>query len=187
MPAEEQIEKYLEDVHSIECQALAQMRAAPDLVEDPEMTAAFAAHLQETERHERLVAERLEQLGESSSRLKDLAGTASGKGFVLFARAQPDTPGKLVAHAFSYEHMELAAYELLEHAAERAGDEATAALARRIGPEESAMPRASRRCSTWRSTRRSTAPGPQRSCPPTSPTRTRSRSRRSSCSNAPAR
>ena len=32
---------------------------------------------------------------------------------VLFARLNPDTPGKLAAHGYSYEHMELAAYELL--------------------------------------------------------------------------
>ena len=29
-----------------------------------------------------------------------------GACFLLFARAQPDTPGKLVAHAYSYEHLE---------------------------------------------------------------------------------
>jgi ferritin-like metal-binding protein YciE len=58
---------------------------------------------------------------------------------VLFARTQPDTPGKLTAHAFSYEHLELAAYDLLGLVAERAGDVETAALARAIREEESAM------------------------------------------------
>src|SRR5205807_2552524 len=58
---------------------------------------------------------------------------------IVFARVNPDTPGKLAAHAFSYEHMELAAYELLRRAAERAGDEALVALARRIGGQEKAM------------------------------------------------
>ena len=43
-----------------------------------------------------------------------------GKGFLLFARLQPDTPGKLLAHALSYEALELAAYELLARVAERA-------------------------------------------------------------------
>jgi ferritin-like metal-binding protein YciE len=136
---DEQIQKYLTDVHSIERQALAQMRSAPGMTDDPELSAAFAAHLVETEEHERLVAERLEQFGASPSRLKDIAGAVTGKGFVLFARSQPDTPGKLVAHAFSYEHMELAAYELLVLAAARAGDEETVAVARRIGGEEDAM------------------------------------------------
>jgi ferritin-like metal-binding protein YciE len=58
---------------------------------------------------------------------------------LLFARSQPDTPGKLTAHAFSYEHMEVAAYELLRRMAEHAGDAETAAAARRIGAEEQRM------------------------------------------------
>ena len=57
---------------------------------------------------------------------------AGGFAFVLFARSQPDTPGKLTAHAFSYEHLELAGYELLRRVAERAGDAETAAVAARI-------------------------------------------------------
>jgi ferritin-like metal-binding protein YciE len=58
---------------------------------------------------------------------------------VLFARAQPDTPGKLIAHAYSYEHMELAAYDLLALVAERAGDRETVETARSIREQEAAM------------------------------------------------
>lgn len=135
----EQLRKYLTDAHSIERQALAQMRSAPDLVSDPELRTAFADHLAETEEHERLVARRLDALGGSPAVVKDLAGAASGKAFVLFARSQPDTAGKLVVHAFSYEHMEQAAYELLRHAAARAADEQTVDLAEQIGAQEEAM------------------------------------------------
>jgi ferritin-like metal-binding protein YciE len=58
---------------------------------------------------------------------------------VLFARSQPDTPGKLTAHAYSYEHMELAAYDLLALIAERAGDADTVEVARAIREQEAAM------------------------------------------------
>jgi ferritin-like metal-binding protein YciE len=58
---------------------------------------------------------------------------------VMFAGAQPDTPGKLVAHAFSYEHLELAAYELLRRVAERASAADTARTATEIGEEERRM------------------------------------------------
>jgi ferritin-like metal-binding protein YciE len=58
---------------------------------------------------------------------------------ILFARVQPDTPGKLVAHAFSYEHMEVAAYELLAIVAQGAGDPQTATMAEEIAAEERAM------------------------------------------------
>lgn len=135
----EQLVKYLTDVHAMEVQALAQMRTAPDLAGDPDVAAAFAAHLKETERHEALIRERLEQHDASPSRVEDLLGKLSGKGFVLFAKANPDTPGKLATHAYSYEHMELAAYDLLERVATRAGDERTAAVAREVRAEEEAM------------------------------------------------
>jgi ferritin-like metal-binding protein YciE len=85
------------------------------------------------------VRERLEELGASRSTLKDLAGKVTGIGFALFAKFQPDTPGKLVAHAFSYEHMELAAYDLLGRLARRAGDTSTAMLADQIEGQERAM------------------------------------------------
>ena len=83
--------------------------------------------------------ERLEALGGEPSKLKDAAGTIGGWGMVAFAASQPDTPGKLTMHAYSYEHMELAAYELLKRLAERAGDEETARMAVDIAEEEGRM------------------------------------------------
>lgn len=136
---QEQLVKYLTDAHSIEEQALQQLRLAPRIAGDPELARIFREHLAETERHEALVRDRLEAHGAEPSRFKDLVMRAGGIGFALFARLQPDTPGKLTAHAFSYEHLELAAYELLLRVAEAAGDEETAATARRIRDEERAM------------------------------------------------
>lgn len=136
---DEQLDKYLTDVHSIEEQALVQMRRAPQLAGDAEIASAFEEHRHETEDHENLVRERLEARGTSSSTLKDLAGKLTGAGFALFAQFQPDTPGKLVAHAYSYEHMELAAYDLLVRVAEKAGDGETAAVGTRVGEQERAM------------------------------------------------
>src|SRR3954471_1886224 len=134
-----QVRAYLSDAHSIEEQALAPLRSAPEHAGDESLAQALRDHLVETEPHERLVRERLGQLGEAPSRLKDLVMAAGGKGFVLFARSQPDTPGKLAAHALSYEHLELAAYELLMRVAERAEDLETVEVARRIRDEEAAM------------------------------------------------
>jgi ferritin-like metal-binding protein YciE len=136
---DEQLNKYLTDAHSIEEQALTQLKAAPKIAGDPAIESAFAEHLTETEGHERLVRARLEARDASPSLLKDAAGAITGVGFALFAKLNPDTPGKLVNHAYSYEHMELAAYDLLSRIAQRTGDTETAELARRIGREEQAM------------------------------------------------
>jgi ferritin-like metal-binding protein YciE len=136
---EDQLVKHLTDAHSIEEQALTQLRRAPEAAGDPRIATAFEEHLGETERHESLVRSCLDAHDSDPSTIKDLAGKAGGIGMVAFASANPDTPGKLVTHAFSYEHMELAAYELLARVADRAGDEETAATARRIAAEERAM------------------------------------------------
>jgi ferritin-like metal-binding protein YciE len=106
---------------------------------DPELAEAFRRHLAETERHEQLVRERLEARGDSPARLKDAVFKAGGFAFVLFAQSQPDTPGKLVSHALSYEHLEVAAYKLLRRVAKRAGDAETAEVARTIRKDERAM------------------------------------------------
>ena len=135
----EQLVKYLADVHSIEEQALTQMRAAPEIAGDEKLAEIFREHLAETEVQERRVRELLEAHDAAPSKLKDLAGKGGGLGMLLFARSQPDAPGKLTAHAFAYEHMEVAAYELLRRIAERDGDEETAAVAGEIGAEEQRM------------------------------------------------
>ena len=57
----------------------------------------------------------------------------------MFANANPDTPGKLLAHALSYEALEEASYALLVNVAESAGDSEVAETADRIGREEVAM------------------------------------------------
>jgi ferritin-like metal-binding protein YciE len=115
------------------------MHVAPGLAGDEEIAKAFSLHLSETEEHERLIRELLKSRGASPSKLKDVAGMLSGHGFGLFAAFQPDTPGKLVAHAFSYEHMEEGAYDMLGTIATRAGDVATLETARQIEAQEHAM------------------------------------------------
>jgi ferritin-like metal-binding protein YciE len=136
---DEQLTKYLTDVHAIEEQALAQMRLAPRLAGATELKRIFVEHEDETSEHERLVREQLERRGARPSTVKDVAGRAGGWAMVAFARLNPDTPGKLAAHAFSYEHMELAAYELLRRTAQRTGDNAVIALADVVGGQERAM------------------------------------------------
>ena len=144
---DEQLNKYLTDVHSIEEQALAQLKLAPRVAGDAELRRMYADHLRETEDQERLVREQLERRGAAPSTVKDVAGRVGGWGMILFARVNPDTPGKLAMHAHSYEHMELAAYELLRRIADRAGDAAVTEMADRIGSQERAM--ADRLAASW--------------------------------------
>ena len=135
----EQLTKYLTDAHSIEEQALAQLRSAPEAAGDPQLAGMYREHLVETEGHERRIRELLEARGAKPSLAKDTVMKLGGKGFLLFARLQPDTPGKLHAHSLSYEALELSSYELLRTTAERADDEQVAKAAEEIASEELVM------------------------------------------------
>jgi len=136
---QEQLRTYLSDVYSIEQQALAQLRKAHEIAGESTLARHLEDHLHETERQAELVEERLEAAGGSPSQLKDAIMRLGGKGFLLFARVQPDTPGKLAAHAHSYEALELAAYEMLIRMARLAGDDETARVAHNIRDQEQSM------------------------------------------------
>ena len=83
--------------------------------------------------------ERLEANGGSPSAIKDAIMKLGGKGFLLFARAQPETPGRLVDHAYAYEAMEWAGYQMLLRFAAHAGDQRSVEVATEIAAEERAM------------------------------------------------
>lgn len=137
--AQEQLVHFLSDVYAMEQQALAQLVSAPEVAGDPRLAEMFSVHLRETERQSVLVRERLEAHGESPSTVKDAVMRLGGKAFLLFARVMPETPGRLMAHAYAYEAMEWAAYGMLIRIADRAGDARTAQIARVIQAEERAM------------------------------------------------
>lgn len=136
---DQQLSIYLQDAHAIELQALEQVKRAPKIAGDPETSAAFTDHIRETRRHRLYVEDRLLARSWRPVPQKDITAKITGVGMALFARFQPDTPGKLVAHASSYERMELAVYDLLARLADRAGDDETALTARMIAKDERAM------------------------------------------------
>jgi ferritin-like metal-binding protein YciE len=55
-----------------------------------------------------------------------------------FFGGHPDTPGKLAAFTYAFEHLEIGGYELLRRVAERAGDPETVRVVERIIADERA-------------------------------------------------
>jgi ferritin-like metal-binding protein YciE len=135
---QQQLVKYLTDVHSTEQNALSTLRAGAGSVDDPELAAAFREHLAETEEHERLIADRLAAYEAEPSSLKDAAqkGLAAVTGAI--ANVAPDTAGKMAIQAYAFEHLEIASYRMLRRVAERAGDHETVRVADRILGQEHA-------------------------------------------------
>jgi ferritin-like metal-binding protein YciE len=136
---QEHLTAYLSDAHSIEEQALAQLRSLPPLERAEKLASVLRGHLAETEDHERTVKQLLEARDARPSWFKDSVMKLGGKGFILFARLNPDTPGKLLAHAYSYEALEEASYALLAIVAREAGEIEVAERAARIEAQELAM------------------------------------------------
>jgi ferritin-like metal-binding protein YciE len=128
----DQLITYLKDAHALEQMSLQMTEAAAKATDDPQLGDMFQHHHEETQEHERLIRERLEAYGESSSTLKDLGGKVAAMAKGMESTAPSDSPGRLVRDGYVQEHTEVAAYELLCRTAERAGDTETAEVGRRI-------------------------------------------------------
>ena len=141
---------YVEYVHALEQNVVLQLDSLILNTGDPELAGLFRRHKEETRRQLQRLRERREALGRGarlSAARKDLAAIAAaqikGVGDVLRA----DKAVQNARDAFVTEHAEIAAYELLERLAERAGDPETAGVARASRAEEEAM--AARIAENW--------------------------------------
>jgi ferritin-like metal-binding protein YciE len=136
-PEEDLVLAQLRDVHALERQAGELLRMAVDeLGQDEGLREAYAAHQQETNRHEQLIAERLESREAKPSAIKDLHFAAATSGLHGLSAESPDAQVKLSMNLYCVEHLEIAAYELLIRLAERDGDTETVEAARQILEEE---------------------------------------------------
>jgi ferritin-like metal-binding protein YciE len=141
--------EYVQNVHAMEQNILLMLDSIILTTEDPELTAMFRAHKEETRRQERRLNDRLKALGGLglASTGKDLAAIASAQAKGVADLWRADKPVRNARDAFVTEHLEIAAYEVLERLAERADDPETAELARENRAEEEAM--AQRIASNW--------------------------------------
>jgi ferritin-like metal-binding protein YciE len=130
---------YVEDAHAMEQNVSRMLDSMMTTTDDPEITEMLKHHQEETERHEQRLAERLDALraGTSTRKQAQTIATALMKGAADQVRG--DQAGKNARDGFTTEHMEIAAYQLLERLAERAGDPQTAEVARQNRAEEEAM------------------------------------------------
>jgi ferritin-like metal-binding protein YciE len=141
--------EYVQNVHAMEQNVLLMLDSIILTTEDSDLTALFREHKEETRRQERRLNERLKALG-------GLGLTSTGKDVVAIATAQAkgvadlwrtDKAVRNARDAFVTEHLEIAAYEVLERLAVRAGDAETAEVARTNRAEEETM--AQRVASNW--------------------------------------
>lgn len=129
----------IDEAYAMEQGVLRMLDSMLSTTDDPELRTLLERHRHETEGHGARLKERLNHYGASPSAMREAAGMLSGvvKGFATLGR--PDDLLRTMREAFAAEHMEIAAYELLERIATLGGDDETAKLAVRNRFEEQAM------------------------------------------------
>ncbi len=132
---------YIEDAHAMEQNVSMMLDSMISSTDDPDITAMLRNHKEETERHEHRLAERLDALGAGTSARKQAQTIATALMKGAADQVRGDQADKNARDGYTTEHMEIAAYQLLERLAERAGDTRTAEVARQNRAEEEEMAR----------------------------------------------
>jgi ferritin-like metal-binding protein YciE len=137
--ADEKLQQKLVDAHAMEQNVSTMLTSMISTTDDPEIKEMLEHHKEETERQESRLRERLDALGAGTSTRKQAQTVAAAlvKGATDVARG--DQAGKNARDGYTTEHMEIAAYQLLERLAQKAGDTETAEVARQNRAEEEAM------------------------------------------------
>jgi ferritin-like metal-binding protein YciE len=135
----EKLVDYVEDAHAMEQSVLRSLDSMITTTDDPDIVEMLRHHKHETEEHERRLRERLDALGAGTSARKQAQTVAGALLKGIGDQARTDKPGKNARDGYVTEHMEIAAYQLLERLAQRAGDRETAEVARRNRADDEAM------------------------------------------------
>jgi ferritin-like metal-binding protein YciE len=137
----DKLTSYISDAIALEQNVEQMLSGMIATTEDPQMRARLEQHQEETRAQQERLRARLEAYGESGSTLKEMAAKAGAAMKGLLDVGRGDNAGKNARDGYATEHLEIAAYELLERVARIAGDEETAAVARQNRAEEEAMAR----------------------------------------------
>ena len=135
----EKLVDYIQDAHAMEENVMRMLDSMIATTKDQETVTRLKQHRTETERHEELLRGRLEALGSGTSTVAEAGAWAGAMLKGVGDQVRPDKPGKNARDGYITEHVEIAAYELLERLASRAGDRETAQIARTIRQDEESM------------------------------------------------
>jgi len=132
---------YIEDAQALEQNVSRMLESMISTTEDPEIEEMLRHHKEETERQEQRLRERLDALGAGTSTRKEAQTIAAALMKGAADQVRGDQAGKNARDGYTTEHMKIAAYQLSERLAERAGDTETADVARQNRAEEEEMAR----------------------------------------------
>jgi len=137
---DDRLNQWLRDAHAMERQAEQMLDGEAYRIENyPQLKARMEQHLLETRSQRERLEQCLARRGTSPSAMKDVAARFMGMMQAVTGAAVGDEVVKGLLASYTFEHMEIASYQILIAAAEAAGDTETSRVCEEICREEEAM------------------------------------------------
>jgi ferritin-like metal-binding protein YciE len=138
---EAQLVKHIDEAVAMEENVKRMLDGMIQTTDDPQVLDLLEHHKLETEQHSRRLRQRLEAHGATPSMVREATGILGALAKLPLDLVRGEKAGRNARDGYATEHMEIAAYQLLERVARRAGDEETAEVARQNRADEEAMAR----------------------------------------------
>lgn len=138
--AREWVFQWTRDAHAMEEQAITMLEGQAGRLESyPRLEARIRQHLEETRQQAARLTEYLDRRDTDTSTLKDLGGKLTAMGQAMSGMFASDEVVKGSLASSTFEHMEIASYNILIAGAETIGDDDLLAVCRMNLEEEVAM------------------------------------------------
>jgi ferritin-like metal-binding protein YciE len=133
---EDQLTKHIDEAYAMEQNVLRMLDGMIATTEDEEIVSELRLHKLDTEQHAERLRQRLEAHGATPSMMREATGLMGALMKSVVDVVRQEKAGRNARDGYATEHLEIAAYQLLERIAERAGDEETANVARQNRADE---------------------------------------------------
>jgi ferritin-like metal-binding protein YciE len=137
----------LDEAYAMEKQVELLLQSMIRTTGDPSLVSDMETHLEATKQHAERLSTCLESHGRSPSKLKEATTMGAGALKAPLDMARGEKGMRNARDGFATEHLEIAAYRLIEELAKKAGDPQSLAVARQNAEDEERM--ASRIESNW--------------------------------------
>jgi ferritin-like metal-binding protein YciE len=144
---EDELIKALDEAYAMEKQVELLLQSMIRTTGDPTLTSDMETHLSETQEHAERLKTCLEAHGKSPSKIKAVSTMTAGALKAPLDMARGEKGMRNARDGFATEHLEIAAYRLIEELAKKVGDQQSAAIARQNAEDEERM--AARIAANW--------------------------------------
>jgi ferritin-like metal-binding protein YciE len=137
----DQLVKHIDEAIAMEENVKRLLDGMIGTMDDPQVIDLLEHHREQTKEHAQKLRRRLEAHGSSPSLVREAGGIIGALAKLPLDMVRSEKAGRNARDAYAAEHMEIAAYHLLERVARHAGDDETAQVARENRADEEAMAR----------------------------------------------